>query len=129
MGTSLILAKILGSYLVIVSIAMLSNPLKMRTMVNDILASPACLALGAFFALTIGLIIINTHNVWVFSWPVIITIIGWIAFIKGLVFLFTVSLYSNMAKWLDNNVFYLSVAVIDLILGVYLCYQGFFVNV
>lgn len=37
--------------------------------------------MSGFFALVMGLAIVNAHIVWVMDWPVIITIFGWAAVI------------------------------------------------
>lgn len=41
--------------------------------------------LSGYIALIIGLITVILHNVWVSDWRVVITILGWIALIKGVV--------------------------------------------
>jgi len=33
--------------------------------------------------MTVGLVIVNTHNVWVADWPVIIALFGWAMLISG----------------------------------------------
>ena len=35
-----------------------------------------------------GLSIIRTHNIWIFDWPVLVTLIGWFAFLGGLARMF-----------------------------------------
>jgi hypothetical protein len=35
-----------------------------------------------------GLSIIRKHNIWTFNWPVFVTLIGWFAFLGGLVRIF-----------------------------------------
>jgi 1,4-dihydroxy-2-naphthoate octaprenyltransferase len=42
----------------------------------------ATLILG-MFALLAGLAIVNVHNLWVSDWRVIITILGWLAIVRG----------------------------------------------
>ncbi len=37
----------------------------------------------ASVATVTGLLLISVHNVWVQDWPVIITLVGWILFLKG----------------------------------------------
>jgi hypothetical protein len=36
-------------------------------------------------AMTAGLAIVNTHNVWMLGWPVIVTLFGWALVIGGAV--------------------------------------------
>ena len=41
--------------------------------------------LTGFVALIIGFLIVHYHNFWVGDWTVLITIIGWLALIKGII--------------------------------------------
>lgn len=54
-----------------------------RKLIND----ATYLILGGIMAIIIGFIIISNHNIWTNNWTVIITIIGWVALIKGIVLL------------------------------------------
>ena len=48
------------------------------SVLREINNQSATLILG-MFALLAGLAIVNTHNLWVSDWRVIITILGWLA--------------------------------------------------
>jgi len=79
-------------------------------------------------ALVAGLAMILAHNVWSGgALPVIVTLIGWLALIKGLLLLF-LSLKALGGFFLGGlqyeQLFYMY-AAIALILGVYLTYGGF----
>jgi len=84
METSLLLAKILGPYCMVVAIGLILNLKFYQKMIDDFFKNTALIYLGGIMALTIGIVIVLFHNLWVASWPVIITIFGWGGLIKGI---------------------------------------------
>jgi len=54
-------------------------------------------------ALAVGFLIIKFHNVWQLNWTVLITIIGWMAFIKGAVLLIAPKAMNNMVKYWQQH--------------------------
>src|SRR6476646_9005433 len=70
------------------------------------------------FALLAGLAIVNTHNLWVSDWRVIITILGWLAIVRGaLSLLFPNKMYGVGGTILANRSGPMIGAVIILVLG------------
>ena len=84
MENSILLAKILGPYFVIVAIGLMLNPKFYQGMMEDFLKNSALLYLGGVLALIFGIVVVLFHNVWVTGWQVIITIFGWMGLIKGI---------------------------------------------
>ena len=96
---------------VIVTTPMLSRPL---------------LFLSGLLTLLGGLALINTHNFWNAGWPVIITILGWLAVIGGIArMLFPERVMGLGQKMLDNQTYLAFAGVIEGVLGLWLCYQGY----
>ncbi|MFH1412998.1 MAG: hypothetical protein ABIG10_03170 [bacterium] len=78
--------------------------------------------------LVAGYLLVTFHNVWVSGWTVLITIIGWIAFIKGLFALLLPEQFVKIAKLKIKKSEYLTLcAIITVILGAIMGWQGFFV--
>lgn len=129
MELSIFLAKVIGIYLIIVSLALLINMKRFKSIIDDIMAHPGLQLVMGFNILIIGILLVVTHNIWVSSWEVIITIIAWIAFIKGIL---NVAL-PNYAKKLvkhctrSKNAL-LVIGIIDLVIGLFLCYTGFYIH-
>lgn len=129
MELSIFLAKVLGLYMTVLSIGLLMNAKKLRSNLIDFMDSPPLLLVSGVVALMVGLLIVISHNLWVPDWRVLITIIGWLALTKGLVLImFPQSTVNISKKWLQNNMLYYTTMVIDLLLGIYLTYIGFFLN-
>lgn len=82
---------------------------------------------GGLAALTIGLVIVSAHNVWVQSWEVIITIFGWLAVVEGILLLLLPEEMSRIvAKWLKGKGLIVFGGIFYLILGIVLGYAGWF---
>jgi len=85
MDTSILIARLIGPILVVAGVTALVNPKNMADMAQEFLASRALIFIAGFLALLGGLAIVNTHNLWVAGWPLIITVLGWLAVIGGIV--------------------------------------------
>jgi len=127
MDTSLFLAKLIGPIFVIVGIGLLLNRDRYRAVVDEVMASRTLLYVFGVMALTGGLAIILTHNVWVWDWPVIITTIGWLMLVRGtlrIIFPQQVEALARklVARW--SNIFLIS-GLLVIMLGAFLCWKGF----
>jgi len=126
MDISIFLAQALGIYLLIVSISMFLNPAQYKIMINEIANMPSMLFLSGIMALIIGILIVITHNVWVADWRVIITLLGWLSLLKGIIrVMFPMFALRAMKKFMHNMSNYYVVAFIALLLGGYLSFFGF----
>ena len=81
----------------------------------------------AIFSLAAGLAIILGHNVWSGgTLPVIVTLVGWLIFAKGLVLLLvtpeTLALHLERMQYGEHYSLYTAPA---LVIGIYLTYAGF----
>lgn len=85
METSLILAQIIGPILFVMGFRMAINAEGMRAIGEQFIESPILIYLSGFVALTLGLIIVTFHNVWMADWPAVITILGWLSVAAGVV--------------------------------------------
>ena len=85
----------------------------------------ATIILG-MFALLAGLAIVNAHNLWVSDWRVIITILGWLAIVRGaLSLLFPNKMYGIGEAILASRPGTMISAVIVLVLGGVLSWMGY----
>jgi len=125
MDISIFLAKVSGLYLGIIAFAMLIHGKKFRNMIPE-MNTPIFTFIGGALALLLGVLIVVSHNVWDADWRVLITILGWLALIKGIVRLlfFGVSNKLNNAYKKNPPLYYVTVIIL-LIVGIYLSYKGF----
>lgn len=82
MGISIFLARFLGSFYLIFGLLFIITRQLGRTieMTED---KPFVIATG-YISLLMGLATVVWHNVWVFDWRVVITLLGWSTLIKGI---------------------------------------------
>ena len=125
MATSIFLAKLLGPILVLVAVALFVNRKSLDALARELLNSPALLLLG-FLDFAAGLAIVLTHNVWVADWRVIITLLGWLLLVRGVVRTLVpdqVRLYGM--KLMRNRNAVTGVLAVVLVLGLVLSYHGY----
>ncbi len=127
MEITIFLSKALGVYCVIIALTILSNKAMYRSVLKSFASNQALLYLSGFLALGLGLMIVLLHNTWNTGPEVIISLIGWIVLLKGVVRLafpaYTARMLAAAEQMKDEYVVLLAYGII--ILGTYLTYQGF----
>lgn len=124
MDISVFLAKALGLYLLIVGSGMLINK-KIRSIFLEILNNHTLLYVSDFLGLIIGILIVASHNIWVTDWRLIITLIGWVALIKGtLRVVFPHLGNATFIKWIECNASYYATVFLMVIAGAIIYYTG-----
>jgi hypothetical protein len=127
MNATLFIARMFGLYIIIMAFILLFRRGLFQKFMEDFSKNYAVLFLTGIFTLFFGLAIVLTHNIWVMNWTVIITILGWLALIKGIWFLaFPDSISKFSHFYTKAKVFPVVHAVIALLFGIYLTYMGFF---
>jgi hypothetical protein len=124
---TIFLSRLIGLFALVVSLAMaLHRQSFIETAATLIHDRPLLLVLG-MIALIAGLAMVFSHNVWSGGvLPVIVTLMGWIVLIRGLILLLlpphaVVSLFEMLHF---EELFYLY-AAITFVIGFYLTYMGF----
>lgn len=126
METSLYLAQLIGVPLVAVALAMLFNMKYYLKMIKDLVDDKALYFFSGISALFIGMALILSHNVWVKDWPVIITLFGWGALLKGFIRVFAPEWGMKTVKSIiknDNLMMFWTFVL--LVIGAALVYFGF----
>jgi hypothetical protein len=125
MCLSVFFAQILGLFLSIVSLSILVRYQESKKIFHDFLSDPAMIACSGHSRVLAALIILVPHHLWVAQWPVIITIIGWLILLSGILRLFfPKKVASAMKQLMAKNGLLLAVWVCFLI-GLYLVWMGF----
>ena len=128
MELSYLLARLWGLYLIIISLSFLFNRKGLEVIIT-IVSNRALVILGGFISLLIGIIMVVIHNVWTPDWRIILTLFGWLAIIKGVVYINWPELALKWGnKFQTNRGLVNTLLVIALIFGIYLTYMGFIFN-
>ncbi len=119
--TSIVLGRLWGVALVVVSLGFLINRRRLSYLAG-MFAHEGVLILSGILCLIAGLTTILLHNVWTADWHGLVTLFGWGAMLKGLVRIWFPEQLSRWLKSLSGREFWwLTPAfVITLLLGLYL---------
>lgn len=125
---TIFLSKLIGLCCLFAALSMVFHKQTTIDMVTALLQSAPMLFLTGLISVTAGLAVILGHNVWSGgALPVVVTLTGWSALIKGLMFLFLspqaeADVFLGALHYQQLFYFY---GAISLILGIYLTYGGF----
>jgi hypothetical protein len=121
------LGRLLGLYTLIISLWLLADKQEAVSTIPDMLGNRPLMVVIAIIAFVGGLAIILGHNIWSGgALPILVTLIGWVALLRGLLFLFLPPAATRqiLEAIQFERFFYIYVAI-PLILGAYLTYLGF----
>ncbi len=126
METFKILARIIGPVMIIPAIGIFLNFNTYRGMIGEFSKSQSLCYLGGSMALLMGLVILQFHNKWEAGWPVIITLMGWIILIKGLILvLFPGAVIALWHPLTASPAALIVSLVISLAIGIFLTIKGY----
>jgi hypothetical protein len=127
MTTSKAIAGLLGPTLVAAAVAMLLNLGPLPALTEEVSREPVLILLSGILLFVAGLAIVRVHNRWASGWPMLVTVLGWLFVIGGLVrMLFPIQLASIVVGVLGRNTGVVSaVLVLVLIAGAFLSYKGY----
>jgi hypothetical protein len=126
MQTSVFLARLIGPVMALVGISLLMNETAFRKMAMEFLRSPALIFFSGMILMPAGLAVVLNHNVWVLNWPLIITLLGWIAVISGALRVFAPDRALKIGKKaIASKEITTTAAAFWLVIGAVLCYFGF----
>ena len=125
MCLSIFLAQVIGCFVFLVSLAMLVHSARCKKIMHDFLADHTMVAFSGNVSLLLGLLLVVSHNVWMSGWPVLITLIGWVLLLQGLMRIFFPENFVKMMKDLMNKTGYSLMCWVWLLVGIYLIWAGF----
>lgn len=125
MCLSLFYAQVIGVYAFLIGLAFLTHPHRYKKVATEFLGYPPLIAISGAICLAAGIIIVNTHNVWVSQWPVLITLAGWYLIFHAVMRLFfTDGFVKWMKEWIEKPS-YTGASWAWLLIGLYLIWVGF----
>jgi hypothetical protein len=126
MTTSKMIAGLIGPTLVAIGAAMLINFASFPALAEQISRDPALIFVSGVLLLVAGLAIVRAHNIWAGGWPVLVTVLGWVAVLGGLArMLFPIQLAAIVAVVGQSTGLIATGAVVLLVLGSFLSFKGY----
>jgi len=124
MNNSIVIAQILGIFFAVVGVSMALNKKTVMAAMEEAVQNRGYLWLWGFLAVATGAIILPLNNVWTSGLPLLITILGWLALIKGVfIFVFPDVAVSMYRKFNSSGVLVFC-GLVALILGLVLLYMA-----
>ena len=126
MTTSKTISGLVGPTLVAIALSMLLNLGSLPALVEQVSHDPALIFLSGIITFVAGLAIVRAHNLWTAGWPVLVTILGWLAVLGGLArMLFPIQLVALAAGIAQNAGFLIGEAIVLLALGCFLSFKAY----
>jgi len=121
------LGKLIGLYCVLLALSMMSHKQATVETMTALIHEAPVLLFVSIMAMVGGLAIVLAHNVWSGgALPVVVTFVGWISLIKGLIFLLLSPerslVYFEALRY--GQLFYVYMSI-TLIIGIYLTFSSF----
>jgi len=109
-----------------VGIGIFINPGFYKKLFEDFIENAAVMYLGGIMALVVGYLIVAFHNTWTKDLSVIITIVGCLAMIKGILILIRPNMIIALSKAMVQKESILKIeAIAVIILGLVFSFLGF----
>jgi len=126
MAPVVLIARLAGPLFVVIGLGILFNASFYAGMVVEAVHSPTLVYLSGVASLLAGVAILNAYRAWTASWRVIVTVLGWLCVIGGIMRIVLPQIVTSLATTIYSGPAALIVAaVIVLILGAYLSYESY----
>lgn len=128
---SIMFARAFAVILIIVGLGVLLNRRLYLVMMEDASKgqNPLLLFVTGFFTLVLGWLMVMSHNFWRGDWTVLVTLMCWLTFLKGVLIVLFPQLSNSIAKSYKAMPAFASVAgLVILVLGVVFAYFGYFLR-
>jgi hypothetical protein len=121
------LGRLIGLYCVLLALAMVSHKQATVETIIALMHDAPVLLFASIVAMAAGLAIVLGHNVWSGGMlPVVVTLVGWISLIKGVILLFLPPAGAlAYFEALRYGQFFYAYMSVTLIIGIYLTFSSF----
>lgn len=126
MTTSKTIAGLMGPTLIAGAAAVLLNLGAWPALAEQALRDPPLIFASGFPLFVAGLAVVRAHNRWTGSWPVLVTVFGWLAILGGLSRILLPTRLVDIAVPLVHSTAVLAtVAVVLLVAGAFLSFKSY----
>jgi uncharacterized membrane protein HdeD (DUF308 family) len=126
MMTSKTIAGLIGPAFLAVATGLLLNLGSISAVLEPLSRDPALVLIYGIFLFVAGLAIVRFHNRWEANWSVLVTILGWLLVVGGLVrILFPLRFAAATGDFAQSPTTMAVVAVVLLAVGAFLSFKGY----
>lgn len=130
MENAILVAQFFGPVYLAVGLGFLVSPDHYEKLVDEFIgekSSAALTYLGGVMAFFAGLVILHLHNSWNQDWTMVVTILGWLAVIKGALLLIVPNQFMGQFEGMVKSKGFLNFAkLFAIVLGAVFTYFGYF---
>jgi hypothetical protein len=126
MQAAVLIARLAGPIFVAIGIGMLLNEPVYAAMIAEAVQSHILIYLSGLLSLAAGLAVLSAYRAWSADWRVIVTILGWLLTVGGVVRIVLPQVPATLAPRIYSGpMAFIIVAVIALAVGGYLSFEGY----
>jgi len=123
MDITILVAKVLGIYLVISGLVLLFKGKTIPHMLKDFFDHPAVVYLTGIILIFLASMYLIQYNIWDSTWRALVTLFVWLVMFKGLIYIFSPQAFNELTVKKFKSVFGVY-GLIAILMGIYL----FFLN-
>jgi hypothetical protein len=126
MPPAILIARLIGPVFAIIGAGIVVNPSFYLNVAVEAVQVPSLLYLYGVLLLTVGVAMLNFHREWTRDWRVIVTILGWLFMIGGVVRVLTPGMIQRLALVMPITPFAVTlIGVAVLVVGIYLTFEAY----
>jgi hypothetical protein len=126
MAVPVYIARLAGPILFVIGVGVLLNLQHYVDLVEEAVRNPTLIYVAGLLSLTGGLAILNAYRAWTTDWRVVVTALGWLMVIGGLLRIVLPRLTAGLATTVYSGPLAMSIAgVITLAVGGYLSFESY----
>ena len=123
---AVLIARLVGPLFAVIGLGVLLNASFYEGAIVEAVHSPTLVYMSGVASLLGGLAILNAYRAWTASWHVLVTIIGWLCVIGGIIRVVLPRLTASLATTIYSTTTPMAIAgIVALVLGGFLCFQGY----
>ena len=124
MTISSFLAQVLGIIFLVVGISIVLKKKYAIAAVDEITHNKGLLWLCGFSALAMGAVMVVLNNFWTTGLPLFITVLGWLAILKGAFLLLLPEYTASLYRKINKGGIFIAAGFVCFILGLIMIYVG-----
>jgi len=118
-------SRVLGPFLVIVDVTAIARASDMQKLLSQFEANSLWTWITGAFILAFGLIIVAAHQYWRGAAAIIVSVLGWLVTLRGLLLLAFPQVFVSVANsMIGAQAWWVAVCIIAGLVGLYLTYVG-----
>lgn len=122
MDISSTIAHLLGIFFVVTGIAMVVNSKAVAAAIEESMQNKGIVWLWGILALSVGAVVVVFNNMWTSGLPLLVTVLGWLAIVKGAFILILPGTAASFYKKFSRNGMIAFCGVVAFVIGLVLCW-------